>query len=114
MTINTPYNVTLTEGQIGVILCSLEDSINNSNHIRSEGNQILQPFDEYCQSVDSIFEILEGAVDKYYEKVEKAQSKQPSMEWDDDFYDSLSEGKDQPQPVEEVSTVHTRKDMDLL
>ena len=32
----------------------------------------------------------------------------------DDFYDSLSEGKDQPQPVEEVSTTHRRKDMDLL
>ena len=26
-------------------------------------------------------EILEGSVDKYYEKVEKAQSKQPDMEW---------------------------------
>ena len=32
----------------------------------------------------------------------------------DDFYDSLSEGKDQPQPVEEASTTHRRKDMDLL
>ena len=27
MSINTPYNVTLTEGQIGVILCSLEKSV---------------------------------------------------------------------------------------
>ena len=81
MTINTPYNVTLTEGQIGIILCSLEDSINKSKHIRSKDNIILQPFDEYCQSVDSIFEILEGAVDKYYDKIEKAQSKQPDMEW---------------------------------
>ena len=26
-------------------------------------------------------EILEGSVDKYYEKVEKAKSKQPDMEW---------------------------------
>ena len=101
MTINTPYNVTLTEGQIGVILCSLEKSVKYADS-------------DYISEVDEIFEILEGAVDKYYEKVEKAQSKQPSMEWDDDFYDSLSEGKDQPQPVEEVSTVHTRKDMDLL
>ena len=32
----------------------------------------------------------------------------------DDFYDSLSEGKDQSQPVEKVSTTHRRKDMDLL
>ena len=81
MSLNTEHKVTLTEGQIGIILCSLEDSINKSKHIRSESNQILQPFDEYCQSVDKIFEILEGSVDKYYEKVEKAQSKQPDMEW---------------------------------
>ena len=81
MALNTEHKVTLTEGQIGIILCSLEDSINKSKHIRSEGNQIIQPFDEYCQSVDSIFQILEGSVDKYYEKVERAQSKQPTAEW---------------------------------
>ena len=81
MALNTLHNVTLTEGQIGIILCSLEDSINKSKHIRSKDNIILQPFDEYCQSVDSIFEILEGAVDKYYDKIEKAKSKQPDMEW---------------------------------
>ena len=81
MALNTEHNVTLTEGQIGIILCSLEDSINKSKHIRSESNQILQPFDEYCQSVDKIFEILEGSVDKYYNKMEKAQSKQPIAEW---------------------------------
>ena len=81
MSVNTPHKVTLTEGQIGIILCSLEDSINKSKHIRSEGNQILQPFDEYCESVDTIFEILEGSVDRYYDKVEKAKSKQPIAEW---------------------------------
>tara|TARA_B100000965_G_scaffold38616_1_gene28462 strand:- start:271 stop:516 length:246 start_codon:yes stop_codon:yes gene_type:complete len=81
MTLNTQHKVTLTEGQIGIILCSLEDSIQKSKHIRSEENQILQPFDEYCASVDSIFEILEGTVDKYYDKIEKAQAKQPIGEW---------------------------------
>ena len=81
MSTQTPHKVTLTEGQIGIILCSLEDSIQKSKHIRSEGNQILQPFDEYCKSVDSIFEILEGTVDKYYDKIEKAQAKQPIGEW---------------------------------
>ena len=81
MALNTPYNVTLTEGQIGIILCSLEDSINKSKHIRSEDNLILQPFDEYCQSVDNIFEILEGAVDKYHDKIEKARAKRPTEEW---------------------------------
>ena len=81
MSVNTPHKVTLTEGQIGIILCSLEDSINKSKHIRSEGNQILQPFDEYCESVDTIFEELEGTVDRYYKKIEKAQAKQPVAEW---------------------------------
>ena len=81
MSQNTKHTVTLTEGQISIILCSLEDSINKSKHIRSEGNQILQPFDEYCNSVDTIFEELEGVVDKYYDKIEKAQKKQPEMEW---------------------------------
>ena len=81
MSQNTKHTVTLTEGQIGIILCSLEDSINKSKHIRSEGNQILQPFDEYCNSVDTIFEELEGVVDEYYDKMEKAQKKQPEMEW---------------------------------
>ena len=81
MSINTPFNVTLTEGQIGIILCSLEDSVKKSEHIRSKDNMILQPFDEYCQSVDSIFQILETAVDKYYQKVEVAQSKRPTEEW---------------------------------
>ena len=82
MSTQTPHKVTLTEGQIGIILCSLEDSVNKSKHIRSEGNQILQPFDEYCESVDEIFEVLEKTVDKFYAKMEKAQAKQPSMEWD--------------------------------
>ena len=81
MGLNTEHKVTLTEGQIGIILCSLEDSINKSKHIRSENNLILQPFDSYCQEVDTIFEELEGVVDKYYDKIEKAKSKQPIAEW---------------------------------
>ena len=68
MSINTPFNVTLTEGQIGVILCSLENSTKYADS-------------EYIEEVDSIFEILEGSVDKYYEKVEKAQAKRPTEEW---------------------------------
>ena len=31
-----------------------------------------------------------------------------------DYLNSLSEGKDQSQPVEEVSQVHRRRDLDLL
>ena len=68
MSLNTEHKVTLTEGQIGIILCSLEKSVKYADS-------------EYIEEVDSIFQILEGSVDKYYEKVEKAQSKQPTAEW---------------------------------
>ena len=83
MGINTLHNITLTEGQIGVILCSLEDSVKKSEHYREDRvkGQLLEPFDAYVNEVESIFEILEGSVDKYYDKIEKAQSKQPVAEW---------------------------------
>ena len=83
MGINTPHNITLTEGQISVILCSLEDSVKKSPHYREDRvkGQLLEPFDAYVNEVDSIFEILEGAVDKYYDKLEAAKKKQPDMEW---------------------------------
>ena len=85
MSVNTAHKVTLTEGQIGVILCSLEDSIKKSEYYiedRIKG-QSLQPFDDYVNEVDTIFEILEGVVDKYYDKIEKAKCKQPTAEWED-------------------------------
>ena len=72
MSLNTEHKVTLTEGQIGVILCSLEKSVKNATD-----KYITENIDE----IDSIFEELEGTIDKYYEKVEKAKSKQPDMEW---------------------------------
>ena len=68
MALNTPHNVTLTEDQIGVILCSLESSVKYADS-------------EYIEEVDTIFNILEGSVDKYYDKIEKAKKKQPDMEW---------------------------------
>ena len=70
MTLNTMHNVTLTEGQIGVILCSLEKSVKYADS-------------EYVAEVDTIFEELEGVVDKYYAKIEKAKSKQPTPDWED-------------------------------
>ena len=57
MTINTLHNVNLTEGQIGVILCSLENSVKYADS-------------EYIAEVDTIFEELEGAVDRHYGKVD--------------------------------------------
>ena len=68
MSVNTAHKVTLTEGQIGVILCSLEKSVKYADS-------------EYVAEVDTIFEELEGVVDKYYAKIEKAKCKQPTAEW---------------------------------
>jgi len=68
MSLNTVHKVTLTEGQIGVILCSLESSVKYADS-------------EYVAEVDTIFEELEGVVDKYYAKIEKAKSKQPTPDW---------------------------------
>ena len=68
MSVNTVHKVTLTEGQIGVILCSLVKSVKYADS-------------EYVAEVDTIFEILEGVVDKYYDKIEEAKSKQPTPDW---------------------------------
>ena len=68
MSKHTFHKVTLTEGQIGVILCSLEKSVKYADS-------------EYIEEVDTIFEELEGTIDKYYEKVALAQSKRPTEEW---------------------------------
>ena len=70
MSVNTVHKVTLTEGQIGVILCSLEKSVKYADS-------------EYVAEVDTIFEELEGVVDKYYDKIEEAKSKQPTPDWED-------------------------------
>ena len=74
MAINTPHKVTLTEGQIGVILCSLEKSVKSELWFKDSDS-------DYISEIDEIFEILEGSVDRYYDKVEKAQSQQPVAEW---------------------------------
>ncbi len=60
--LNVEHEVTLTEGQISTILYHLEGK---------DGEEI-----------NSIFEVLEGTVDNYYSKLEKAKSKQPVPEWD--------------------------------
>ena len=65
----TPLNLTLREEQISIILCALENSVKYADS-------------EYIEEVDEIFEVLESTVDKFYAKIEKAQAKQPSMEWD--------------------------------
>ena len=51
----TPIPVTLTEGEIGVILCSLEERVKNLD----EGSKEVR-------EIDQIFEELENAVDDHY------------------------------------------------
>jgi len=70
MTIHTEHRVILTEGEISVILNNLEQKY---GHLLDG---------EIPEEVQTIFSKLEGSVDAYYEKVEKAQSKQPTPQWD--------------------------------
>ena len=72
MALNTEHNVTLTEGQISTILFTMEGYMQGSDD--NEDSQ-------FVKDVDNIFEILEGVVDKYYDKIEKAKSKQPTPDW---------------------------------
>ena len=73
--LQTPHNVTLTEGQISVILNSLD-------YTMDRWEQTGYHCEEDQQEIDSVYEVLEKTVDKFYAKIEKAQAKQPSMEWD--------------------------------
>ena len=66
----TPLNLTLREEQISTILYCLEGYV--------QGNDD----EELVEEIDEIFEVLESTVDKFYAKIEKAKSKQPTMEWD--------------------------------
>ena len=68
------HNVNLTEGQIGVILCSLKKSVEYGSN-----KYITENIDE----IDSIFEELEGSVDRFYDNMEKKQKQQPVAEWTD-------------------------------
>ena len=51
----TPIPVTLTEGEIGIILCSLEERVKNLDENSKE-----------VREIDGIFEELETAVDDHY------------------------------------------------
>ena len=73
MSSNTEHKFTLTENQSSIILYILEDYISKNNV--SE----LDP--DLPKELDNIFEELEGVVDKHYDKIEEARSKQPEMEW---------------------------------
>ena len=74
----TPLNLTLREGQISTILYCLEGYVAGLDDVVTQDENDK----ELIEEVDEIFEVLEKTVDKFYAKIEKAQAKQPSMEWD--------------------------------
>ena len=65
------HNVDMTEGQISTILYCLEGYM--------QGNDD----EELVKEMEDIFGILEGVIDRFYDKIEKAQAKQPVAEWTD-------------------------------
>ena len=71
MALNTLHNVTLSEAQISIILYTLEDYMLSD---RKSNDPDLE------SDVDSIFEELEGTIDRHYDKIEKARKKHPDME----------------------------------
>ena len=72
MALNTLHNVTLSEAQISKILYTLEDYMSSD---RKSNDPDLE------SDVNSIFEELEGTIDKHYDKIEAARKKQPKAEW---------------------------------
>ena len=66
---NILHNVNLTEGQIGVILCSLEAYPTENT--------------ETSADIQAIYEELEGSVDRFYDNMESKRKQQPIAEWTD-------------------------------
>lgn len=63
--LDRPHNVTLTEGEIGVILCTLETLVSGYKDYHNE-----------ClvkREIDSIFSKLEGVCDIYYDYKESTK-----------------------------------------
>ncbi len=56
---NPSFNVTLTEGEISVILCQLEEKV--ASYSDYENECLVVP------EIESIFNTLEGAIDDYYD-----------------------------------------------
>ena len=70
------HNVNLTEGQISVILNSLD-------HTLDRWEQSGYYCEEDQKVIDSVFKELEGSVDRFYDNMEKKQKQQPVAEWTD-------------------------------
>ena len=72
---NILHNVNLTEGQIGVILCSLEEKQKNLNFTEADF--------QTNADIQAIYKELEGSVDRFYDNMERKQKQQPIAEWTD-------------------------------
>ena len=86
MTIHTEHKVTLTEGQIGLILYTIlkywcVEKVESPLATKTLIKDNLKFDPKSLTQLDAIFEELEGTIDRHYAKIEKAQSKQPTMEW---------------------------------
>ena len=73
MSLKIPHRLTLTEAQISTVLFSME------GYIQDHPDKMNNP--EFEEDVESVFEELEGTIDKYYDKIEKSQENQPKHEW---------------------------------
>ena len=60
MSLDTLHNVTLSEGQISIILYTLEDYMSRGDSVANDP--------DLPKEIDSIFEELEGTVDRHYSK----------------------------------------------
>ena len=97
--LNRPHNVTLTEGQISTILYIVEGYLQGSD----------DGYDpEFREDIDNIFIELEGVVDTYY----KTQS-DDYAEKVDSLIDKMQDSRNGV-PVNKVSTIHHKTDLDAL
>ena len=62
MSLDTLHKVTLSEGQISVILYTLEEKVAELENFDTDNKN-----EELMEDIESIFEVLEGTIDKYYE-----------------------------------------------
>ena len=72
------HNVNLTEGQISVILYTLEEKVSELDNFDTDNKN-----EELREDIEAIFEELEVSVDRFYDNMEKKQKQQPVAEWTD-------------------------------
>ena len=72
------HNVNLTEGQISVILYTLEEKVSELDNFDTDNKN-----EELREDIEAIFQELEGSVDRFYDNMERKQKQQPVAEWTD-------------------------------